>query len=125
MRFRAWVVEQNWEDKELDKDILSQGNKVYSPVTCVFVDGAVNSFLLDCGAVRGEWPTGVWWHERAQKFHSRCRNPFTKKKEYLGSFTCPDQAHNAWKKRKHELACQLADIQTDERVAEALRIRYK
>ena len=58
MRFRAWMVEQDWEGKELDKDILFQGNKVYSPDTCVFVDKAVNLFLTDCAASRGEWPLG-------------------------------------------------------------------
>lgn len=125
MNFRSWMMQQDWKDRELDKDILVPGNKVYSPDTCVFVDGVVNNFLTDCAAVRGEWHLGVCWHEQRQKFQSNCSNPFTKKKEYLGLFTCPRQAHLAWKARKHELACQQADIQTDERVAEALRTRYK
>lgn len=125
MRFRAWMGTQDWEGKQLDKDILFQGNKVYSPDTCVFVDGVVNTFLLDRAASRGEWPLGVYWNEQNQKFMSLCSNPFSKKQKYIGYFTCPDQAHLAWKARKHELACQLADLQTDERVAEALRIRYK
>ena len=124
MRFRAWMVEQDWEGKHLDKDILFQGNKVYSPDTCVFVDGALNNFLTDHAAARGEWPIGVSWHEPTKKFQSSCSNPFTKKLEYLGCFHCPQQAHLVWKKRKHELACQLADMQKDERVAEALKIRY-
>ena len=125
MRFRAWMVSQGWGGKQLDKDILVEGNKEYSPDTCVFVDGVVNSFLTDRAAARGEWPIGVYWNERNQKFEGQCRNPLTKEKEYLGYFHCPNQAHQAWKARKHELACQLADIQTDKRVAEALRTRYK
>ena len=67
----------------------------------------------------------VCFHKRVKKFSATIGNPFTKKQEHLGYFTCPNEAHQAWKKRKHELACQLADIQTDQRVAEALRIRYK
>lgn len=125
INFRSWMETQDWEGKQLDKDILFRGNKVYSPDTCVFVDGAVNSFLLDRAAARGEWPIGVYWFERDAKFMSMCCNPITKKREYLGLFHCPQEAHLAWKKCKHELACQLADIQTDERVAEALRTRYK
>ena len=125
MNFRSWMIQQDWKGKELDKDILFEGNKVYSPTTCVFVDKLVNSFLLDCAAARGKWPLGVYWNERDKKFQSNCSNPFTKKKEYLGSFTYPQQAHQAWKARKHELACQLADLQVDERVADALRARYK
>ena len=125
MRFRAWMEKQDWEGKELDKDILFEKNKIYSPNTCVFVDGVVNNFLNDQAAARGEWPIGVYWNEQKQKFISQCNNPFTKEKEYLGYFHCPNQAHRAWKKRKHELACHLADTQTDERVADALRTRYK
>lgn len=125
MRFRAWMMEQDWEGKQLDKDILFQGNKVYSPTTCVFVDRALNLFLTDRAAVRGEWPIGVYWKEQSKKFVSVCCNPFSRKQEHLGYFHCPNQAHLAWKQRKHELACQQADIQTDERVAEALRNRYK
>lgn len=125
MRFRAWMETQDWKGKQLDKDILVLGNKIYSPDTCVFVDMAVNNFLTDSAASRGEWPLGVSWFEPNKKFMSLCCNPFTKKSDYLGYFHCPDQAHLAWKKRKYELACQLADIQVDERVAEALRIRYE
>lgn len=125
MNFRSWMVEQDWEGKHLDKDILFQGNKMYSPNTCVFVDGVVNTFLTDCAATRGEWPIGVDWFERTKEFRSSCSNPFTKKREHLGYFTCPNQAHLAWKARKYELACQLADIQADERVSEALRTRYE
>lgn len=87
MRLHAWMVEQDWEGRQLDKDILVQGNKVYSPNTCVFVSGVVNTFLNDCAAARGEWPIGVHWLEQNQKFKSYCRNPFTKKQEYLGLFT--------------------------------------
>lgn len=124
MCFRSWMMTQDWEGKQLDKDILVLGNKVYSPNVCVFVDGIVNSFMTDCAATRGEWPIGVSWYERYQKFKSQCGNPFTKKQENLGYFACSQEAHHAWKKRKHELACQLADIQTDQRVADALRARY-
>ena len=123
--FREWMAGQDWQGKELDKDILFLGNKVYSPDTCVFVESVVNSFTVDGGAVRGEWPLGVNLNKQNGKFKSSCRNPFTKKQEYLGYFDCPQEAHLVWKKRKHELACQLADLQTDQRVAEALRIRYK
>lgn len=125
MNFRSWMETQDWEGKELDKDILFQGNKVYSPDTCVFVDGIVNTFLNDQAAARGEWPLGVYWNEQSKKFKSQCSNPFTKKREFLGYFHCPDQAHQAWRKRKYELACRLADMQTDERVAKALRTRYE
>lgn len=122
--FRSWMVEQDWEDKQLDKDLLIEGNKVYSVDTCVFVTKVVNTFTVDSGAARGEWMIGVCWYKRTNKFMSQCSNPFTKKKEHLGYFTCEQEAHKEWLKRKLELAKELAEIQTDERVAEALINRY-
>lgn len=122
--FKAWMEKQNWKDKELDKDLLFVGNKVYSPNTCVFVDAVINSFTTERGAARGEWPLGVYFHKQSGKFKAQCGNPFTKNREYLGCFTCPNEAHEVWKNRKHQLALQLADLQSDERVADALRQRY-
>lgn len=120
-KFKSWMETQSWQGNQLDKDILVEGNKICSPKTCVFVDAMTNTFIIDCGAARGEWPIGVYF---IRKFRAQCRNPFTKKNEYLGSFTCPNEAHLAWRKRKHQLAIQLADLQTDNRVATKLREMY-
>lgn len=122
--FEKWINTQDWEGKELDKDILFPGNKVYGPDTCVFVTHAVNIFLIDSGASRGEYPIGVHWHKHTQKIAAQCRNPFTNKTEHLGLFDNAEDAHLTWKARKHEFACQYAEQQTDQRVAEALRTRY-
>lgn len=122
--FKNWMMNQDWEGKQLDKDLLVKGNKVYNSESCVFVSPMVNSFVTDCGASRGQWLLGVYWDKKAGKFQSRCRNPFTKKQEYIGSFVCEQEAHEAWLKRKIELAHELASIQTDPRVAKALIERY-
>lgn len=122
--FKAWMELQDWQGKHLDKDLLIPGNKEYRPDACVFLDKPVNSFMLDNLASRGEHPIGVCWHKRDGLFIAKCCNPFTRKQEWIGSFKCPDKAHIAWKRHKHELACQLADTQKDQRVAEALRTRY-
>jgi hypothetical protein len=123
-KFKSWMEGQDWKGKELDKDLLVCGNKIYSSSTCVFVDSVTNSFTLDSSAIRGSFPVGVHFSKSVKKLMSKCSNPFTKKQEFLGYFDCPQEAHEAWKKRKHELALQLADLQTDERVAAALRVRY-
>lgn len=122
--FKDWMGKQDWEGKQLDKDLLTEGNKIYGPDTCVFVTPMVNSFTNDNSGVRGKWLIGVYWKKGANKFLSQCSNPFTKKREHLGLFTCEQDAHEAWRKRKLELAHELATIQTDQRVAEALIKRY-
>ena len=122
--FKNWMEKQDWQDTHLDKDLLFEGNKVYGPDTCVFVTQTVNSFTLDRGNDRGEWPIGVNLDRGRSKFKSQCSNPFTNKNEHLGRFTCEREAHRAWLNRKLELAYELAEIQTDPRVAEALINRY-
>ena len=122
--FKAWMETQDWEGKHIDKDLLFQGNKIYGAATCVFVTGMVNSFTTDRGNDRGEWLIGVYWDKNAGKFRAQCSNPLTKKNERLGLFTCELEAHQAWLKRKLELAHELAAIQTDPRVAKALIDRY-
>ena len=122
--FKNWMEKQDWEGKQLDKDILFEGNKTYSADTCVFVTKIVNMFAIDRGAACGEWLIGAYWNKEKGKFQSQCKNPFTGKNEYLGRFTCEVEAHQAWLKRKLELAHELAAIQSDQRVATALIDRY-
>lgn len=122
--FSGWMESQDFVGKHLDKDLLVEGNKIYSDKTCIFVTKEVNNFIVDSAASRGEWLIGACWNKRENKFISQCSNPFTKKQEHLGYFTCEIEAHQAWLKRKLELARKLAEMQTDERVAEALINRY-
>ena len=122
--FKCWMEKQDWQGKALDKDIIKSGNKVYCPEFCAFVDLATNNFTVDRGNARGRLPIGVCLFRGNGQLQAGCRNPFTNKREYLGLFYCPAQAHLAWKKRKHELALQLAELQDDDRVAAALRLRY-
>jgi hypothetical protein len=122
--FKRWMEQQNWQGKELDKDLIIPGNRIYSPERCVFVDLITNSFANDCEANRGEWPLGVCFHAGLGKFQSNCRNPFTKKLEHLGYFDCPNEAHEAWKNRKRQLSLSLADLQPSKAVADTLRLMY-
>jgi hypothetical protein len=117
--FKRWMEQQDWKGKELSKDILVKGSKVYSPETCVFVDPLTSGFATDFAA-----SIGVTYRKDRGKFVARCSNPFSRVREYLGYFDTSEEAHAAWKKRKHELACQLAELQTDARAAAALRVRY-
>jgi hypothetical protein len=122
--FKEWMKRQDWQGKHLDKDIIVKGNKIYSPETCAFVEPATNTFTTDGSAARGGQPIGVSLHKRCKSYDAHCRDPFLKKLVHLGCFSNPIAAHEACRKKKHELACRLAENETDERVAKALRTRY-
>lgn len=123
--FRSWMEHQDWEGKDLDKDILFPGNKIYGPDTCVFVDSNVNTFLIEGNAKRGEWPIGVIFHKRRGKFMASCRSVETGKQQYLGLFKTAEEAHSAWLSFKLQQAYILAAQQCDLRVAKALIDRYE
>lgn len=123
--FKVWMEAQDYEGKQLDKDLLFQGNKVYSPTTCVFVSRAVNAFVIESNASRGEYLIGVSWHKAIQKFMATCSNPISKKGETIGYFTSEVEAHQAWLKRKLQHAKMLAAEHDDPRVAKALVERYE
>lgn len=122
--FRAWMIRQPWQGNEIDKDQLFPGNNIYSHDRCVFISPGLNKFTTSCKRSRGEHPVGASFNKRLGRFVGYCNNPFTKKFEHLGCFDSPELAHEAWRKRKHDHALRYADMQEDERVAQALRIRY-
>jgi hypothetical protein len=122
--FKAWMERQDWQGKFLDKDIILIGNKLYSPDRCLFVEPMISSFFNGDINTQKRHKTGVYYDKKGKAFKSECSNPFLNKKEFIGRFSCIELATASWRNRKHELACQLADLQTDKRVAQALRSRY-
>ncbi len=121
-KFKGWMAQQDWSGNELDKDLIIEHNKVYSPETCLFISGTVNLFLT-YNQKTGLLP-GVTYRERKGKYQSRVCNPFTGKQESLGYFLTQEESHLAWKQRKCELALLLADEQVDLRVSTILRERF-
>lgn len=125
--FRLWMEKQDWEGKHLDKDILVKDNKVYSPETCVFVVGVVNTFLEDCKGGRGDLLLGVCLGKVEGSYYARCRNPLdSDSKRHVGTYYSEVAAHLAWKSRKNQYARVLANSVhvTDLRVRGALLSRF-
>lgn len=112
--FKSWMKLQDWEDKNLDKDILLIGNKEYGPKTCIFVSDRINLLLGDSRAARGKYPIGVSKNPRGPKFKSQCG------REYLGLYDDPGQAGLAYRNRKKEIICSVALVQNDKKLSMAL-----
>jgi len=105
----------------LDKDILVKGNKLYNKDTCCFVPLEVNNLLTKRDNCRGEYPVGVYFEKASGKFKAQLR--INGKKKFLGYFTSPIEAFQAYKTAKEAhikvVAEKWKDI-LDERVFQAL-----
>lgn len=111
-KFKSWMQEQQWEGLQLDKDILIQGNKIYSPETCVFVPSYINSLLTQSDKARGEYPLGVTRDRIAPDMKNYLKNSYRasikkvdsnkRQMKFLGLFASPEEAHKAWQLAKVE-----------------------
>ena len=115
--FKAWMEKQGWKGKQLDKDLLKPGNKVYSPDTCIFVTKEVNVMLNDVSAIRGNYPKGV-----TKKDNGRyCAETNKHGKHYhIGYFNSIIEAETAYKVEKSNHIFSVAMDQKDNRLYGAL-----
>lgn len=104
--FDKWYHGKRWA---LDKDIIVKGNKIYSPDTCCLVPQNVNCLLLKRDASRGDLPLGV--RKNGDKFEANCGNPFTGKREALGSYDTVEEAFNVYKQHRENYIKQVAEIE--------------
>lgn len=105
--FKQWFDENYQEGYCLDKDILFKGNKVYSPKTCCFVPNEINSILTKRQNYRGNLPIGVRYSDSRLRYKVQ----FTKSsdKTYIGYFSAPEEAFEAYKKAKEEYIKEIAE----------------
>ena len=109
--FAKWCQSQigfGMQGYQLDKDILVQGNNIYSEDTCVFVPRRINLLLTKSDATRGIYPVGVAWKQANKKYVARCNDGSGKQKQ-LGYFLTPEDAFYNYKTVKEALIKSLAD----------------
>ena len=105
--FSEWYYDNIYhvpsERMEIDKDILIKDNKLYSPDNCVFVPRRINSLLINNKSLRGIYPVGVDMH--CGKIRARCNT--LNGKVFIGHFSTPEIAFDAYKKFKENYIKQL------------------
>ena len=111
---------------QLDKDLLVNGNKVYSEYSCIFIPSEINSLLTKSTASRGKYLIGVSWHKTRKAFMAQvCKNKGNQ--EHLGYFKTEIEAYNTYKQAKESFIKEQANKwkgKIDERAYEAL-MNYK
>lgn len=121
--FKAWMQTQDFDGKQLDKDIIKPGNKEYCPSACAFVDSTVNGLLKESGKIRGKYPIGVNEHKKNGRLEAKIS--IEGKQVRLGFFDSPEDAHSAWKKAKINRILEVASTQSDERIVSGLHTHAK
>ena len=104
---------------QLDKDLLSKGNKIYSETTCVFLPLEINIALAIKDGKHKKFHVGV--RKNRNKYEVICC--INSKSTYLGLFNTELEAFNAYKQAKENYLKQLAEKwkdQIDERAYNAL-----
>jgi hypothetical protein len=120
--FKEWI--EQWEDyqnKEVDKDILIPGNKIYGPDTCLMVTPIVNKWFMPNPNSSSDLPRGV------SKANKDCKKPYFSqiktifgKKENLGYFWTIEEASASYEKARKEQIQILIETETDPRVIKAM-----
>lgn len=112
--FKAWMEQQDWEGKALDKDLLVHGNKVYSKDTCCFVDPYLNALLtkvnnkttsdgLPLGVMKAVRGNSTCYMASMVRHDSKRDEKWGKGCGYLGYEKDPIKAHRLWQSAKAQL----------------------
>lgn len=98
--FAEWINASPFKDLGyiLDKDILVEGNKIYSPETCCLVPHEINSlFYKDVGS-GGRFSKGVYYEKDRRKYVAKLKT--SEKCHYLGRYETENEAFLAYKAAK-------------------------
>tara|TARA_R110000772_G_scaffold157499_1_gene268674 strand:- start:295 stop:864 length:570 start_codon:yes stop_codon:yes gene_type:complete len=119
--FKKWMESKKWKGNQLDKDILIQGNKIYSPETCLFISKRINTLLTDKETVIGGLKKGVTFHKASGRFRAQCS--IDSKQNHIGLYNTEHEAYKAYKEFKYNLIKSMANEQ-EEPIKSAL-LNYK
>lgn len=112
--FLEWHMQHYESGKQLDKDLISPGNKIYGPNNCLYVRKELNTFFTLRTNDRGNCVVGV------RIRNNNKTNPYVanvrkgKKLLHVGYFSTEQQAYAAYVNKKKELLMtEHIEIETD------------
>ena len=108
--FLDWFSKNYITGYHLDKDILIKGNKVYSPLTCVFVPQEINKLFNNSKRTRSHLPQGVYEiHNPVLRYTVQISK--YGRRTYLGSFNDLEKAKYCYKSEKEKHVKKVAKEQ--------------
>lgn len=125
--FAKWFEGNHVEGFHLDKDLLVNGNKVYSKKTCAFIPQELNKFITNNKSNNTSGHIGVSWNKKMGKWMSNIRDCDTHRYIRLGYFTDPQEASNSYAKARAKMTNRMREKMineyniTDTRILDAIR----
>lgn len=98
-------------DWELDKDILVEGNKIYSLETCLFVPREINSVFKQPSRSKKGLPTGVLPYNSKEgvRYTAYCSTGNKGVRRNVGTFKTLSEAEGAYLRAKYEGIVRLCE----------------
>lgn len=121
--FAEWFYSNEFSScgYHLDKDVLPNPKKIYSPETCCLIPREINNTFNTNSRNKGVHPQGVQPHNNSGKFSAKVKvGGFYK---YIGVFNTQEKAYEAYKAGKEERVKEVAmkwKNKVDEKVFNAL-----
>jgi hypothetical protein len=127
--FKEWAETKDWEEKELDKDILIPGNKDYRPDACLVVDHHINALGLRTDPEKPKsgkkYPQGVQLIPRKTMPDGyRAMIRIDGEYEYIATFSTVEAASSAYCKKKAKHLRDLAEEQKQEPILKEALLRW-
>lgn len=121
--FAEWFYSQDFNDcgYQLDKDILVEGNKLYSPNTCRLVPKTINCLLHSNVNSRGNYPQGVSPYNNTGMFRAILKEGEVTRA--LGVYDTQEEAYNSYRVAKEARVKSVALMwkdKIDEKVFDSL-----
>ena len=110
------MTSQDWEGKELDKDLLVPGNRLYSPETCIFISKKLNNLLGK--KHKTDLPQGVTRYSKAK--YQAILNGIK-----LGSYLTIEEASAVYKEAKLEYLYSIVAEQKNKKLITGLLAHIK
>ena len=114
-KFQDWVINNYKDGYQLDKDIIAGDKKIYSPETCSFIPHELNMSIIEPSNINNQYPLGVTFEKKTAKMKNERTKPYRSKimkygkKQNIGIYKTPYEAHLGWQKAKLEYLNELME----------------
>ena len=118
--FKSWMLEQDWEGNQIDKDLLYHDNKVYSSLTCIFISQRLNTIIAGVHKSTGLGLKGTWYDVSRDNYQATGRKYPSGSNYMIGRYPTEVAAHKAWAEHKIKVINTVILEHSDKRIIKAL-----